>query len=123
MIPDLAGEGLAAVIRETALELRTDGSWYITIENDYSLARSGRPALETAAGEEDGIVEVLSSLVGLPVRAGASTSGGLTLKVGDAIIRVAAAPTFESWSMVSPDQQRVVSTPGGELVTWGLAEG
>lgn len=122
MIPDLAGESLEAVACETILELRTDGGWYVTIENDYSLSRPGQPTLDTAAGEEDQIVAVLESSVGLPVRANASTSGGLTLTVGDATIRVAAAPTFESWSMVGPDQQRVVSTPGGELVTWGLAE-
>jgi hypothetical protein len=56
------------------------------------------------------------------IRASASGSGGLTLAVGEATIGVEPAPTFESWSMVGPDQERVVSTPGGELVTWGLAE-
>lgn len=122
MIPDLAGENLEAVACETILELRTDGGWYVTIENDHSLARPGQPALDTAAGEEDEIVGLLESSVGLPMRASASTSGGLTLAIGDATIHVAAAPNFESWSMVGPEQQRVVSTPGGELMTWGLAE-
>lgn len=122
MTPDLTGEQLASVACETTLDLRTDGGWYLTIENDYALERPGFPRLDTAAGQEDEIVSVLASLVGRDVRAIVSGSGGLALAIGDATVRVDPSPDYESWSMVGPRQERVVSTPGGELATWGPAE-
>lgn len=122
MIPDLSGERLDAVACETTLDLHTDGGWFLTVENDYALERPGQPRLDTAAGQEGEIVAVLESLVGSAVTATASGSGGLVLTIGETTVRVDPAPTFESWSMVGPRKERVVSTPGGELVTWDAAE-
>jgi hypothetical protein len=63
-----------------------------------------------------GIVTDLALEAGLGIAAG----GGLVLRLdAEARLVVGADERFESWEYTGPRGERLLSAPGGELVTWG----
>lgn len=119
MMPTLAGQTISSVECESTLDLTTSEGWFLTIENDYSFALPGRPALRTDSGEEDAIVSVLTSAVGTAIESfEIGDDGSLSVGIAQGVLSVSASEAFESWSIVGPEKERVVSIPGGELAVW-----
>ncbi|WP_109507281.1 DUF6188 family protein [Nocardioides speluncae] len=119
MITDFAGQRLTTVTVTEALELTTEDGWLITIENDYELTRPGQPSLRTTDGQEPAIQALLDAMVGRPLVGLAYTSrGDLTVHLPDGSLSVSSTPAFEAWSIVGPNQERVIAMPGGELAIW-----
>ena len=101
------------------MDITTDAGWLLTIGNEYDLDREGQPPLSTAAGQEPEIVRVLSELVGTTiVSVDYNDHGDLELALSGARLRVAGSPDFEAWSLVGPEKERIISTPGGGLAIW-----
>lgn len=117
---DLTGHRLESVSGDTALHLTLSGDWQVTVENDYEYGRSDDgPLLRTAAGDEPAIVALLTAAVGTTVSSFAYTADGhLRLGLGPGELLVEPCRNFESWGLVGPDRQRVISMPGGSLAVW-----
>lgn len=121
---DLTGQALRSVSVDEAgtLSLRTDGGWVIDVSNDYALT-VGDVTLATQGGEESLIVTALQEWVGAPLDGCTVTGGTLEVSVGSGTLRVTPHRSYEAWTIAGPDQQLVVSMPGGELATWGMSDG
>jgi len=121
---DLSGKTLTSVELDDAgiLFLGTAGGWLVSVENDYELIDPGGRQ-STLDGAEGTMVGTLTGLVGDAVTAfRIDGDGGLSICVGDVELRVPSSPDYESWNVVGPNHERVVSMPGGELATWGAGD-
>ena len=119
MNPTLAGHHLSAVDLSSYLDLSTAENGLLRIENDYTFAVAGRE-LSTLAGQEDDIVELLEAMDGAEITSFDPTpSGGLVCRIGGGVLKVDPMDVAEAWSMVGPQGERIVSTPGGRLDVWG----
>ncbi|WP_181311676.1 DUF6188 family protein [Nocardioides campestrisoli] len=120
---DLAGKALTGVELDDAsiLHLTIDGGWLLSVENDYELVTAeGRH--RTLDEAETLMVSALTGQVGRLVRTFAiEGDGSLVVTVGDVGLSVPASSDYESWNLVGPDRVLVVSMPGGQLATWGVA--
>ncbi|GAA4669540.1 DUF6188 family protein [Nocardioides nanhaiensis] len=115
----LVGEPLSAVRCTSVLELTVGRRWSLTIEDEYTLTGPDGVLLDTADGQEPVIVAALGTAVEAPVtRAVVDERGGLALGVAAGLLRVAPCARFESWNVVGPHGERVVSMPGGGLAVW-----
>lgn len=116
---DLTGQHLTRVECEVTLQVVTAEGWFITVENDYEWRGADGALLTTIGGEEDRIVATLTEAIGSPLTTFSySEDGRLTFGVAAGEVRVAASEQFESWGIVGPDKERVISLPGGELAIW-----
>ena len=116
---DLTGRLLETVSGDTALHLTLSGDWLLTIENDYEYAGADGALLRTAAGDEPAIVALLTAAVGTAVTSFSYTDEGhLRLGIGAGELLVEPCANFESWGLVGPDKERVISMPGGSLAVW-----
>lgn len=119
MTVDLTGQTVATVQCDAALSLTTDDGWFLTVENDYEFAHRDGRLLRTVDGDEEVIVAELERAVGAQILGFSyAESGEMTLEVPTGTVHVSASPDYESWNVVGPEKQRVVSMPGGQLAVW-----
>lgn len=115
----LVGESLRRVRCAVSLVLDVGPGWLVTVENEYTFTMREGVQLDTTDGQEPVIVAALEAGVATAVsRADVDDTGGLTLGVAGGLLRVEACHRFESWNVVGPRGQRVVSMPGGGLAVW-----
>ena len=119
MSVDLTGQAVATVQCDAALTVTTDDGWFLTVENDYEFAHRDGRLLRTVDGDEEVIVAELERAVGSQILAFNYQEGGeMSLEVPAGTVHVSASPDFESWNLVGPEKQRIVSMPGGQLAVW-----
>jgi hypothetical protein len=103
-----------------------EGSFYVTIEQAFSVAASLEVEGLVVDPERDP-VQVAPALRVLRQdveRAVAFKDGRLELTFGDgAVLRAPASEDYESWNIVGPAGLRLVSLPGGELAVWSPEAG
>jgi len=115
----LVGLRLLQVRCTSTLQLGVGVGWSVTVEDEYTFTTDGGELLSTADGQEPVIVAALDTGRGTVVsRADVDDLGGLTLGVAGGLLRVEPCARFESWNVVGPHGQRVVSMPGGGLAVW-----
>lgn len=119
----VAGETIvSAVLRGGQFVLRTDLGSEFQLESPVVLdAADGTREVDPGDDATGAGLEV-SGVLGAIEVATADPSGELRLVVrtaaGSSTITVAADQDFEAWTLVTGSGARVVSAPGGELVTW-----
>ena len=107
-LPDLTGQTLVNVDRDYTMRLETREGWHIAIENEEIV-------------DDKDLAAALYGAIGKPITAfSIGNDGVLTMTVGEAHVRVAPDPQYDSWNLVGPlpARSRVVCTPGGELAIW-----
>lgn len=115
----LVGEELTGVRCTSLLELTVAGRWSVTIEDEYTFTTGAGERYSTADGQETVLVAALEAGVATPVTCvDVDDHGGLSLGVAGGLLQVAPCERFESWNVVGPHRQRVVSMPGGGLAVW-----
>lgn len=119
VLAPLVGQRLRQVHGTSALQLDVGEGWSVTIENEYTFAPTGGGLLATVDGQEPVIVAALEAGRGTVVnRADVDERGGLVLGLAGGLLQVEPCERFESWNVVGPGGQRVVSMPGGGLAVW-----
>ncbi|WP_121257000.1 DUF6188 family protein [Nocardioides ferulae] len=120
MTPTLVGQTLARVELSYYLDLITEEGAVLRMEDEYALS-VGDQRWSTANGDQEQIAAQLQTLIGLPITEFEPTpDGGLVCVVRDARVTAAPSAAFESWSLVGPSKERIVSGPGGELTVWSI---
>ncbi|WP_224276049.1 DUF6188 family protein [Nocardioides lacusdianchii] len=117
--PTLEGDPVASVDTTYSVLIDTTGGWSIRVEGDCTLHHAG-VELTVVDEQFDALGPTISAWVGQPLTGiEYDTSGGLVVRcAGDRLV-VPASEDFEAWGIAGPQQEKVVSMPGGEVATWG----
>ena len=117
---DLSGQTITDVAGNGQLSIRTDAGWTITIESQI-LYKAEDGTTHELMGEEPDAADVLAPvLTGHPIQTMTITEAdGLTMTVTPNVeLTMPPDEDFEAWNIVGPTNERIVSMPGGELVSW-----
>ncbi|MFD0555663.1 hypothetical protein FB566_0872 [Stackebrandtia endophytica] len=117
---DLTGQTITEVTGDGQLSIHTDGGWLITIESRI-VYKAEDGTTQELTGEEPETAAVLAPvLTGHPIQTMTITEAdGLTMTITPNVeLTMPPDEDFEAWNIVGPTNERIVSMPGGELVTW-----
>lgn len=121
MRPTFDSDIVASIDTTYSVLIDTEGGWSIRIEGDCTLHHGG---VMTAVVDEQfsALDPLMSTWIGQPLTGvDYGTSGDLVVHcAGDRLV-VPASDEFEAWGIAGPLQEKIVSMPGGEVATWGVA--